>query len=371
MCWGDSSLHVRLENFVVVGFFKEKKKNLSYARDQTLLEMAYAIQFSGARVMVVSSSGMWDKISARAADFDNIKTVVFGATTSPGAPPSGSKIQVVVWSELLAKASSSHVPSVLDVRPQDAAAWVFTAGVTGAPKAVVLTHNMLVEAGRAAQAHFNLNSEDVIASHLSFANALQQVLEIVLPCISGAQVTYCNPVADFRTICSTVAPTFIAGLPSEWHSLVQFFTSESAGKELAQLTDSEKKQLVSLSKLEKCRWPLCVWSAISVASCLEIRSLNIPLYRVYGLAEACGLVSLEGPGKSSSNIQLGVGIPIQVREEKRKMGEFKVFVFLGIGSENWPESRSPPPRTDCLCRIRRIKARLGGRLFGNGRFWKT
>lgn len=333
--------------------------------------MAYAIQFSGARVMVVTSSGMWDKISARAADFDNIKTVVFGASTPPGTPPAGSKIQVVVWSELIAKAASaSHVSSVLDVRPQDAAAWVFTAGATGAPKAVVLTHNMLVEAGRAAQAHFGLTTEDVVASHLSFANAQQQVLDIVLPCISGAFVVYCSPTTDFRTICSTVGPTMIAGIPSEWHSLGQYFIAESGGVELSQLSSAEKKRLVSNLRLEKCRWPLCVWSAISVASCLEFRSMDVPLYRVYGLAEACGLVALEGPGKNASDMQLAVGIPIQVRSF--------VFVFFlllversssGIECQDWSQSRSSHSRSHGLCGIRSFETVVGRRISWDWRFW--
>lgn len=63
------------------------------------------------------------------------------------------------------------------------------------------------------------------------------------------------------------------------------------------------------------RYPLCVWSAISAASCLEFRELGLPLYRVYGLAEACGLAALEGPS-STSKIHLAVGKPIPGLEVK-------------------------------------------------------
>ena len=274
--------------------------------------MAYSSQFSGARFMVVTSSGLWDKISSRSADFDNVKTVVFGPSAPSGTPPPGSKIQIVLWSELLAKGSTaSHVPTVLDVRPQDAASWVFTAGLTGTPKAVVLTHQNMVEAAKAAQARFKLTPDDVIAAHLSPANAQQQLFDIVLPCFSGAHVSYCNPGTDFRSMCVAVSPTMIAGYPSQWQSLGQYFTSESSGKEISQLTEGEKTRLLASSRLDKCKWPLCVWSAISSTSCNEFRSIGIPLYRVYGLAEACGLVALEGP-RNKTDIHLAVGTPIEV-----------------------------------------------------------
>jgi long-chain acyl-CoA synthetase len=271
-----------------------------YARDLTLLEIIYAVQCSGARVLTVTSAGLWEKISARVGELDKVKVVVFGPGVATGAPASGANVQLLSWKDFL-QARSPSGPSTLDVRPQDAAAWVFTAGMTGAPKPVILTHQMLVEAGRAAQAHMALTPSDVIASHLSLANAQQQVLDVVVPCISGAQVVYCAPGVDFRSVCRTAVPTVIAALPLQWHSVIQDFTADNSGKDLTQLSSAQKKALVESVRLERCRWPLCVWAPISQATVLEFRTVGIPLYRTYGLAEACGLVSMEGPQAFSSD----------------------------------------------------------------------
>jgi len=86
-----------------------------YARDQTLLEMAYGIQFSGARVMVVSSAGLWDKIAARCSDFDNIKTVIFAPNVPAGTPPPGSSLVIVPWQELISKVEEKKKSSVIFV----------------------------------------------------------------------------------------------------------------------------------------------------------------------------------------------------------------------------------------------------------------
>lgn len=71
--------------------------------------------------------------------------------------------------------------------------------------------------------------------------------------IKGAHVSYCSPNTDFRIMCVSVAPTLIAGIPSQWHSLGQYFTSERGGKEIAQLGAAEKARLLSAAKLDKCR----------------------------------------------------------------------------------------------------------------------
>ncbi len=279
-----------------------------YARDLTLVELSYAVQCSGARVIFVTSPGLWEKLAPRAAELDNVKLVVFGAGISAG-PAGATKLQSMSWSEFGLN-GKAVLDKTLDVRPQDAASWVFTSGMTGPPKPVVLTHQMLVEAGRAAQNHLSLSNSDLIASHLSLANALQQVLDIIVPCVSGAQVAYCSPNTDFRIICSTTSPTVVAGLPQQWHSLIQIFSAEHNNKEMTDLSASEKAALVRSVRLDKCRWPLCVWAPISVATVLGFRTVGIPLYRVYGLAEACGLVSMEGPNRASSSNSLVVGTPV-------------------------------------------------------------
>ena len=321
-----------------------------YGREHTILEISYAIQCSSARMLVVSSPGLWKKVAS--SDIDTIKTVVFCdgiEESSLGGNKTGRNL--LTWPSFIGSAQqtpfSAAEKAILDVRPHDAASWMWTAGMDGAAKPSVATHAMMVSAGHAAQAHLKLTPADVIAAHMAVANGQQQMLDIVVPCISGAQVVYCASGAVFRSICTAVKPSVIAGSPLHWHSLLQSVQSEFS--ELSSLSAGVKRNIVGSIGLDECKWPLCVWGPLAGSVCQEFRDLGVPLYRVYGVAEACGLVSIEGPDTDMSPEEGVVGrvlSSVSVSFEKGESGEAKQILLRGPAVCSEYGTASSAPRVD-------------------------
>jgi long-chain acyl-CoA synthetase len=131
-----------------------------------------------------------------------------------------------LWSQLLAQASHLTVPSGADVHPGDTAAVLFTAGTTGSPKGVKLSHRNLV--ANALQVGTWLSSvrarRPTILCTVPFSHAYGMTLGMNLA-IYLAAGTVSLPAFDPRTVLEHVKrhkPTLFVATPAQYLALNSF-----------------------------------------------------------------------------------------------------------------------------------------------------
>ena len=276
-----------------------------YTKNQSALDLSFAIQSSEASLLVVSSLDSWNSVSPRVQDLNRVNRVVFGpgvGTDGSGSvPESTRKMEMMSWNDFLALgqgvSDAECMAKIKSVKPSDPASLCFSAGSEAPPSAYLLSHSMMLNCAKALQSRLCLGQNDRMLSHLSSANAQQQCLEFIVPCLSGCEVIFGED--DFHRLCHTVSPTVAAGTPENWHSFNQAIVAEHPSKEIEQLSASEKSIILDRVGLSKCRHALCVWGPISSLACAYFNTLGVNLCRVYGCVEACGIISLESVGNQS------------------------------------------------------------------------
>lgn len=288
-----------------------------YAKELSApLEIDYVFQCSQPVAIVVGSVSVWEKIFPRIASLSQLKSVVFDSATVDAKAKSG-RWKALVWNEFIASSAQTAADvsnqTLSGLRPSDTAVVAFTSGLVSAPRLVSLTHESLLATARALQSRLRLRSpSDRILGHLPVANAQAQLFELLLPCVSGAHVVYCaQEEDDFVARCVSARANLVAAHPLQWHALQHAMELQHVGRPAEQLSTAEKQAIVAAVGLADCKFPFCVWSAVSSSVVSYFRSLGVPLARTYGLTEASGLVSLEDPSLTAASPREGlVGTPL-------------------------------------------------------------
>ncbi len=98
------------------------------------------------------------------------------------------------------------------IEPHDAASYVYTSGTTGALKAVVVTHGMILAEMRAAEAVFGLTRSDVALVCLPLAHVLGRLSQLY-PLLRGTQSAYAESFERLAENYREVRPHYVCGVP--------------------------------------------------------------------------------------------------------------------------------------------------------------
>jgi len=98
------------------------------------------------------------------------------------------------------------------LEPHDAASYVYTSGTTGALKAVVVTHGMILAEMRAAETVFGLSHEDVALVCLPLAHVLGRLSQLY-PLLRGTQSAYAESFERLAENYREVRPHYVCGVP--------------------------------------------------------------------------------------------------------------------------------------------------------------
>jgi long-chain acyl-CoA synthetase len=105
-------------------------------------DCAYIINHSDAAVLIVENQDQLDKISEVRHNLPNLKHIVI-----IDGEPSGIK-GVMTWQEFMSKGTNAtddeFLARTVEIRPGDAASFVYTSGTTGIPKGAMIMHENLV-----------------------------------------------------------------------------------------------------------------------------------------------------------------------------------------------------------------------------------
>ncbi|MBI3993661.1 MAG: AMP-binding protein [Candidatus Lambdaproteobacteria bacterium] len=103
--------------------------------------------------------------------------------------------------------------------PDDLALIATTAGTTGDPRLIFLSHGNLIAAARALGDRLAVRATDRTVSVLPLGHPAEQALSVVLPLLTGMSVNFSESPRTMQGDIREIAPTILAGPPRMWQKL--------------------------------------------------------------------------------------------------------------------------------------------------------
>jgi long-chain acyl-CoA synthetase len=181
---------------------------------QTVEQVQYVLQNSGARVAFVSTRQQYGKL-ASIREQTSIEYVVI----MDEAPELTDAVHM--WSFLR---TATHDPSPeLDdtgtaIEPEDLATIIYTSGTTGTPKGVMLTHGCVASNVSVSLDMFEVGKDDLSVSYLPLSHITARHVDYALQ-YHGITIAYCPNIDDLPQALREVRPTIIVAVPRVYEKM--------------------------------------------------------------------------------------------------------------------------------------------------------
>ena len=285
-------------------------------------EVTAAAQSSGAVGIIAQARYLENAAEACSRETVRFTIVADGPCTSPDQIP---------FDKLLSPPEGAPLPE--GPSDDDIAALLFTSGVTGQSKAVMLSHRNVLSNGESCVEVFHCSPEDRCLTVLPMFHVFCWTVCVVMLMLSGGAIVIVESVQPFSEVlaaCARHGVTVFIGVPAIFAAVV-------------------KTPGLTLEKLGgRVRWALSGAAplAVQVQRGFE-EKFGIPLIQGYGLTEASPVVSTNPPHGMRKHGSIGPPIPnvsVQIRSEDGTVlgpGEIGELVAKGpnvmLGYRNDPE----------------------------------
>ena len=259
-------------------------------------QIAYQINDSGARVVVVSGDEQAEKLDRCCGELSSDLTFV---TYDPCRPVGGKPPRA--WAELTADASERS----LGPAPLDAMATIlYTSGTTGEPKGVMLSQRNLVTNTLATLQAFEQRTDDTRLTFLPFSHIFGRTCDIYIWLATGAQLALAESRETVIADCAQIKPTLLNGVPL-------FFDRVRRHLEESGRADEEG----SLRQLLGGRMRFCCSGGAALPDHVFVffERHGIPILQGYGLTETSPVITASTMKRNRSGC---VGPPIPDVEVK-------------------------------------------------------
>jgi long-chain acyl-CoA synthetase len=175
-------------------------------------QAARVIAHAGSRVLVTEPAFLGAALTIRNSLATELEAIVLVDGSGPGA---------VSWADFYAAADPAFDVDAASarVRPEDPICLVYTAGTTGPPKAIVLTHANVAAQIAAVTGMLGLVPSTRVVSFLPMAAMAERLCTQYLPMTLGWQVTCCPDPALVDVFLREVQPGFVFAPPRTWEQL--------------------------------------------------------------------------------------------------------------------------------------------------------
>jgi long-chain acyl-CoA synthetase len=344
-------------------------------------EVAYIVDHSGSRVVLVEDRAQYEKVAARRDKVPELRWIV----TMRGAPAINDP-QVLSWDAFMAKAGmvgETDLDGRIDTIEQaQLATLIYTSGTTGPPKGVMLSHANLAWTARTLADLGGADDRDCSLSYLPLSHIAEQMATIHMPATVGSTVYFAESIEKLPDNIKEVRPTVFFGVPRIWEKFHAGLTARLGevqggkkrlldwargvctavnklrmrGEPVGALLDLQYRLAVRLviKKLKAAmgmdRARICISGAAPIAKdVLEFfASIDLVVYEIYGQSEDTGPTSYNIPGKTKIG---SVGPPIPgIEVVIAEDGEIRVRgpnVFMGYFKE--PEATAETLVDGWLC----------------------
>jgi long-chain acyl-CoA synthetase len=166
-------------------------------------DWAYIVRDSGAKVLLVSTTAIYDATAGFPDEIEGLERVLcFEA--------SGDVEHA--WVRHLAAGREHPVPSIAPTA-DDSAGLIYTSGTTGKPKGVLLSHGNFISNVNAVHEIFPMSDADTSCSFLPWAHSFGQTCELHCLLSLGASIGIAESVSTLMDDLQLVRPTILLAVP--------------------------------------------------------------------------------------------------------------------------------------------------------------
>jgi long-chain acyl-CoA synthetase len=187
-------------------------------------QLGYMLRDSGAKVAVVSSKDLYEKVAA-AGDLPELEhVVVMDAGEFPGAE---SFAALMAEAQAKQDKDAAFDAMVKAVQADDLATIIYTSGTTGEPKGVMLTHGNLASNLNVSTDPFGFSDRDSCISFLPLSHVTARHLDYAVMC-NEATVAYCPKFDLLPEAMKALRPTIFVAVPRVYEKIRQAVEGKSA-----------------------------------------------------------------------------------------------------------------------------------------------
>lgn len=179
---------------------------------QSVAQVRYLLEHSGAALITVAEASELDTVLAAAEGLDTLRAIVAWdpALLDGRDDPRLHGPDVLTGAPL----DDAAIDARLDARdPDDPAIFVYTSGTTGPPKCAMITHRNILWLLHATADHFQFNTDDVGLSFLPMAHVAERVLAFYGRINHGFSTAYATSFSTVLPELGEVRPTIFGSVP--------------------------------------------------------------------------------------------------------------------------------------------------------------
>ncbi len=276
--------------------------------------MAYVLDNSGAKLVLVSSPGVWLAIEATDENTDGVEHILVEQGDSAG--------RVQNLQDWLPE-HGQHLERGM-ASPDDLATIVYTSGTTGRPKGVMLSHKNLLINAYAGMRSVALTPSDHLLSFLPLSHTLERTVGYYAALMSASKVSFNRSIKQLSDDLALIKPTVLISVPRIFervHNRIYSQLQEQSGFKqwlfqstiasgwqqfksqqgdapwrISNLAAPILKAIVAKTILQRfggqLRFVIVGGAPLSIDVAKTFIGLGLPLLQGYGLTEASPVVSV-------------------------------------------------------------------------------
>lgn len=181
----------------------------------TAKQVEFILNDSGAKAIVVSNAFQLNKISRIRSDLKTIHTViVMNDKDAVGGENVHSFTSVIERGRAHFGLNNDFIrSSAKTVKPDDLCTIIYTAGTTGDPKGVMLTHHNFVSNVTASSQVIPIDEKDVLLSFLPLCHVFERMAGYYTAFSCGATIAYAESIETISENMLEIKPTIITTVP--------------------------------------------------------------------------------------------------------------------------------------------------------------
>ncbi len=303
-------------------------------------QAVHVLRDCGAIAIFVSTTAQARKIESIRGELPELKTVISFVPTGGHAEMTLAELEARGRQGETEESIAAYRANALQARPDDLATIIYTAGTTGIPKGVMLSHDNLHSNVLGSASVLPFVGEDSCLSLLPLSHSFERMAGHYMMLFLGIRIAYAESIEALRGNMLEVKPTLLLGVPRLYEKIVAsvrdkamsggglkrriFLWASAVGAEWADEVLAGRKP----GRMLGIRYALAhklVFSKLHSAVGGRMRffvsgaaplnpeinkfffSAGLPVLEGYGLTETSPVISVNAPG----NIRIGtVGRPI-------------------------------------------------------------
>ncbi|MGI8619523.1 MAG: AMP-dependent synthetase/ligase [Gemmatimonadaceae bacterium] len=303
-------------------------------------QVVHVLRDSGAIAIFVSTTAQARKIESIRSELPALRTVITFVPTGGHADMTLAELEARGRQDESPQSIAAYRANALQVSPGDLATIIYTAGTTGVPKGVMLTHANLQSNVIASASVLPFIGEDTCLSLLPLSHSFERMAGHYLMLHLGIRIAYAESIEALRGNMLEVRPTLLLAVPRLYEKIV------ASVRDKAMAGGAVKRRIFLWANAVGAQWADEILAGREPGGMLRVRyrlahklvfsklhaavggrirffvsgaaplnpdinkfffSAGLPVLEGYGLTETSPVISVNSPG----NIRIGtVGRPI-------------------------------------------------------------